>query len=153
MIAILASLLMLVTNLLDAQVDTPIGRHYENRHTLNSHSQLEFDNFWSPPIIVDLNGDGKDDVVFSELSPDIDGPSVFFIWVANESTSTTWDDPIDAAASAAAAAGLPAPGTVLAIAQPAAGGKGDGKWSTLGAVPKAGERPRGPHGETVPKPH
>jgi Ca2+-binding RTX toxin-like protein len=67
-----------------AQVDSPIGRHYANKITLNSHSQLEFDNLWNPPTVLDFNADGKDDVVFSELSPDIDGPSAFFIWVANE---------------------------------------------------------------------
>ena len=67
-----------------AQEDPIIGRHYAPKITLLPHSQLEFENLWNPPTVADINGDGKDDVAFSQLSVDIDGPSVFYIWIANE---------------------------------------------------------------------
>jgi hypothetical protein len=84
---ILVSLLWLISisvNISFAQEYPPIGRHYANTITLLP-PESEQNVSMSQPEVLDINGDGKDDVVFSGLDPiDDEAPATVVLWTGNE---------------------------------------------------------------------
>lgn len=76
----LFAILLPSCHLLAHEHDVPIGRHYDVPILLDPN-EIQM----SQPKVFDANGDGKPDVVFSNLPDDIDSESPLEIWTSNES--------------------------------------------------------------------
>jgi len=81
-----ACLIALSVNLSFAQESDPIGRHYASPIDLLL-PEPEQNFYMSQPEVLDINGDGRDDVAFSELGDHVDDPAPLYIFTSNEAGS------------------------------------------------------------------
>jgi len=75
-----------------AQSD-PIGRHYASPIALVTPGS-ELDVSMGQPEVLDINGDGRDDVAFSGLGEHVDDPAPLYIWTSNEAGSMVNSTPV-----------------------------------------------------------
>jgi len=66
-----------------AQENPIIGKHYDESITLLPPESNRFFEV-SQPEVADINGDGRDDILFSGLGKSVDDPAALVIWVGND---------------------------------------------------------------------